>query len=298
MGGSLYNHEARVLRSELSFSKSKSDRAIFTSTSINSKMNPYGVTLRESRDTEGMPPAFPIIIALDVTGSMGSIPSFLIRQGLPKIMKTIMDAGVENPQVLFCAVGDHECDESPFQVGQFESNDELLDYWLQNVYLEGGGGPNYGESYSLAHYFAAFRTAHDHMDKRGLKGVLITIGDEPNLPEYPSSSLNQIFGPKTDNEIGHQGPWKDKELSMEATKLYDVYHIHMSGRRWDSDSVASIWSQKIGPTRVKDAVNPEQVASRICECIMQTVNSQKKSDIKTSVSEAVPSDNPEVHTIL
>ena len=32
-----------------------------------------------------------IVIALDVTGSMGSIPHFLVKEGLPNIMKRIID---------------------------------------------------------------------------------------------------------------------------------------------------------------------------------------------------------------
>ena len=69
-------------------------------------------------------------------------------------MDKIIQSGIKDPQVLFLAIGDHECDTSPLQVGQFESSDELLEHWLTHVWLEGGGGGNRGESYALAWHFA------------------------------------------------------------------------------------------------------------------------------------------------
>lgn len=51
------------------------------------------------RESEEHPNSFPIIIALDVTGSMGRIPYELITEGFPKLMKKIMDEGVQDLQV-------------------------------------------------------------------------------------------------------------------------------------------------------------------------------------------------------
>ncbi|MGR9053887.1 MAG: hypothetical protein ACU84J_14670, partial [Gammaproteobacteria bacterium] len=174
MGYGSYSLEQRTIRSEKLGYTTKSAREIFRQRSINSSMNPYGVRLRESRDSAEHPNSLSIVLALDVTGSMGSIPHHLVKQGLPHIMGNIMQHGIKDPQLLFLAVGDHECDRSPLQVGQFESNDELLDKWLTDVFLEGGGGGNEGESYLLAWYFAAFHTAIDCFEKRREKGFLFT----------------------------------------------------------------------------------------------------------------------------
>src|ERR1700677_2612750 len=147
MGHGTYSVTHSILRNASLSSSNASNADIFTARSIDNAMSPFGVLVRESRDSVDHPNSFPIVLGLDVTGSMGSVPNFLVKEGLPKIMDKIFQGGEKDPQVLFVAVGDHECDRSPLQVGQFESNDELLDKWLKDVYLENGGGGNGGESY-------------------------------------------------------------------------------------------------------------------------------------------------------
>uniref|UniRef100_UPI0040562B15 hypothetical protein n=1 Tax=Candidatus Electronema sp. TaxID=2698783 RepID=UPI0040562B15 len=221
MGWGCYNIISRSERAASEGYSFKSAREIFTQRNINNAMNPHGITVRESRDSAEHPNSVAIILALDVTGSMGSIPHHLVKDGLPKIMGRIIQSGTPDPQLLFLAVGDHECDSSPLQVGQFESSDELLDKWLTSVYLEGGGGGNAGESYLLAWYFAGFHTSVDCVEKRKQKGFLFTIGDEPTLPEVPAASLERLMG------RGQQQTWSAVELLDKARKSYHVFHLHI-----------------------------------------------------------------------
>jgi hypothetical protein len=200
---------------------SASNAALFKAREVNNAMSPFGIGVRESRDSAEHPNSLAIILGLDVTGSMGSIPNFLVKEGLPAIMDKIIKGGEVDPQVLFVGVGDHECDSAPLQVGQFESSDELLDKWLKDTYLEGGGGGNNGESYSLAWYFAALHTVTDCFEKRGRKGILFTIGDEPVLEDLPKGNLKNLFGK------GQFQSYSALELLDLARKTYDVYHIHV-----------------------------------------------------------------------
>lgn len=240
MGSGGYSFSSRSLRAESEGYATKSSGEIF-SRSMNSAMSPNGIDIRESRDSEEHPNSVAIIIALDVTGSMGSIPLYLIREGLPAIMQKIIDSGVKDPQVLFLAIGDHEYDRSPLQVGQFESSDELLDHWLTKVYIESGGGGNGGESYSLAHYFAANHTSIDCFEKRGQKGFLFTIGDEPTLPDYPARVIKNIMGCPEARE------YDSLELLEAARKKYNVYHLHLKqGSNGRSERVMDGWKQLIG----------------------------------------------------
>lgn len=219
MGG--YSIDDRALRSKKLGYTTKPASEIFSRRSIDNAMNPHGVMLRESRDSDEHPDTVSIILALDVTGSMGSIPHFLVKEGLPHIMGNIIQRGIKDPQLLFLAVGDHECDSSPLQVGQFESSDELLDKWLTDVYLEGGGGGNAGESYLLAWYFAGFHTSIDCFEKRQQKGFLFTIGDEPTLPEIPADSVKKIMG------NGQYQNYPASVLLDKARERYHVYHLHI-----------------------------------------------------------------------
>jgi len=220
--------------------KSKSKEELFTQRNINNAMNPYGVKIRESRDSAEHPNSLAIILALDETGSMGSVPHHLVKEGFPDIMGNIIQKGEKDPQVLFLGIGDHECDEAPLQVSQFESSDELLDKWLIDLYLEGGGGSNYGESYLLAWYFAAYHTSIDCWEKRSRKGFLFTIGDEPSLKSVPASFLKKTMGD------GQYEDFSADYLLNRAREKYNVYHVHVketgSGSR---QQVMDDWKQLI-----------------------------------------------------
>ena len=154
MGGGSYDPIASRSRST-TYYQTMSREEVFKQRKIDPEMDPKKITVRESRDSEEHPESFPIIIALDETGSMGHIPELIIKNVLPDIMESILNAGVKDPQVMFMGIGD--CcfmEQAPLQVGQFESSDELMEKWLTKVYLEGKGGGNRHESYSLAWYFA------------------------------------------------------------------------------------------------------------------------------------------------
>lgn len=237
--------------------------SLFSNRKIEKKMSPINLTFRESRDSAEHPNSFPIIIGLDVTGSMGSVPHHLIAHTFPKIMGKIMQAGEKDPQVLFTAVGDHEVDSSPLQVGQFESSDELLDKWLRNVYLEGGGGGNAGESYHLAWYLAANHTKLDSFEKRGKKGILFTIGDEPTLKSLSSADIRNITG---------NGDCKSKsaaELLEDAQKMYDVYHIHVTFTGAGRDKrTQDGWKQLMGD-HVLFANTQDEIANLIADTVIK-----------------------------
>lgn len=221
MGGGTYSSTSRLLRSETMGYTTKSTQEIFKARNINSAMNPFGINVRESRDSAEHPNSLAIILGLDETGSMGTVPHFLVKEGLPLMMDSIIKSGVADPQVLFLGIGDHECDQAPLQVGQFESSDELLDKWLTDLYLEGHGGGNGGESYMLAWYFAAYHTTIDCYEKRNQKGVLITVGDEPVLPGVPASFLKSLMG------AGQYENYESLKLLDKAREKYHVYHINV-----------------------------------------------------------------------
>ena len=244
MGGTSYSISNRTTRALADGYFTKSAGETFTQSKerkIHKEMEPKGVHLRESRDSEIHPNSIPIIISLDLTGSMGFIPHELVKDGLPKIMTGLIQNGIPDPQVMFLGVGDHETDRAPFQISQFESGDAELDMWLTRTYIEGGGGANGGESYSLAHYFAAKYAQTDAWDKRGKKGFLFTIGDEPSLSSYPKRAFDEIFGE------GQNQSYTDKQLLEMAQEKWEVFHI-MPNK--ETRGARKYWSDLLGQNMV------------------------------------------------
>jgi len=285
MGGGGYSCASRSMRAADMGYAHKSTQEIFKGRSMNNAMNPNGVDVRESRDSEEHPNSVAIVLALDVTGSMGSIPHHLVKEGLPDVMDGIIQRGIKDPQMLFLGVGDHECDSAPLQVGQFESSDELLDKWLTDIWLESGGGGNDGESYMLAWYFAAKHTAIDCFEKRKEKGFLFTVGDENCLPELPKSSLREIMGssqPETVTSV---------ELLSMASEKYNVYHLHVrqgsNGRRED---IMDGWKQLMGDNLII-VDNHKDIPKVITEIV--TGNSGQEVPATDTASVSEPVEEPE-----
>ena len=166
---------------------------VFTQRSCHPLMNPKGVAFRESRDSPDHPNSMSVVFALDVSGSMGAIPEQIARKELPKFMKTLLDCGVADPQILFMAFQDCAAPEAPLQVGQFESTAELMDQWLTRCWVIGGGASQY-ESYDLALWFAAHHTKMDCFEKRKKKGYLFMSGDETCYPELNREWIAQYIG--------------------------------------------------------------------------------------------------------
>lgn len=284
MGGSSYSFLSRRVRAESSGYHTKSANEIFEQNvkrMIHESMEPKKAIIRESRDSVTHPNSVPIILALDVTGSMGRIPHYLVKDGLPNMMANIIQRGVLDPQILFLAVGDHECDRYPLQVGQFESGDEELDLWLTRTYVEGGGGGNSGESYSLAWYFGANHTVTDSWEKRKQKGFIFTIGDEPCLRSIPNNVINEIMGVKP------QASFTDKELLERAQEQYNVYHLHIMEGSAGQRSLG-YWKEMLGDNCIQ--INHHQDVSKVLADIV--VEHVDKSVITSTPTTATPVVSP------
>jgi hypothetical protein len=216
MGYGNYSHEAHV---RLSKGRTKANRKqVFKQSKCHPAMNPYGVKLRESRDSADHPNSTPVVFALDVSGSMGEIPGQLAAQTLPTFMKTLEDAGVPDPQVLFMAVGQGSNDRAPLQVGQFESTAELMDQWLTRMFLEGRGGGG-DESYELAEYFTARHTACDSWDRRKEKGFFFVTGDEPPNRAVFKNEVKGLIGDDLDADLGRS------EMFQELCERWEPFFL-------------------------------------------------------------------------
>ena len=232
MGGGSYSYIDATTRASRSYAN-KSAESIFVRRDISPDMDPMKFTLRESRDSVEHPESFPIIIALDETGSMGRIPHNIIQNLLPNIIKKLIDLGIPNPQICFMGIGDahNKYEDAPIQVGQFESSDELMEHWLKNIYIESLGQGNGGEDYSLAWYIAAYKTVTDSYEKRGKKGILITIGDEPCHKTISKDDLYHYVSQDDNIETSRSSSYYEtRQFLKDAQKKWEVYHFNIKNR--------------------------------------------------------------------
>ena len=274
MGGGYYSYSDASTRSYKLRSSNVSREEIFHNRKMDKDMDIKG-KVRESCDGVDHPKSFPIIIALDVTGSMGVVPENLIKEGFPEIMKKIMDEGVEDPQVCFVGFGDFYCDDAPIQVGQFESSDELTEKWLKAIWLEGGGGGNGSESAALAYYFAARHTKIDSFLKRNKKGVLITISDDACNGMIDKETGKALFG-TCEKDV------TTSEILDEAKKTWDVYHINLMDFLGQHEYVRRNWKNMLGDHYIEtESADGKDIPSIISGIVLRSYN-ESASDEKLS----------------
>lgn len=242
---------------DLSRSYASRPAATIFSSEMRADMNPKGINFREARDSVTHPESVPVIVALDVTGSMDRIPEVLIKEKLGALMETLINNGVKYANICFVAIGDHECDKAPLQIGQFESGTAELNHWLSGINIEKGGGGNEGESYLLAWLFGARHTSTDSFELRGRKGFLFTIGDEWCLPNIPADFLKRYMGYDQASDISRE------QILDEARKAYHVFHIHIdhSWRKLDER-----WKDLLGQ-QVIEINDPDIVAETIATTV-------------------------------
>lgn len=227
----------------------KTDRDIFSSASLKADMDPRNIMMRESCDSDANPNATPVILAFDVTGSMGHIAVQMAKEGIKTTIEQILDRKpVSDPHIMVMGVGDGEAgDRAPLQVSQFEADTKIVEQ-LSQIYIEGGGGGNDHESYNLPWYFAATKTKIDCVDKHGRKGLLFTMGDEEPAQTLHRHVAKEYLGEDLQYDIG-----ADELLALVQQK-YDVFHIVVEegsyARRHGPDRVAAAWNDVLGQGRV------------------------------------------------
>lgn len=251
----------------------------YTSRSIDPALNPNGVKFRECCDSEEHPNTIPIILALDVTGSMGSACAAVARQ-LDKII-TGLYADVKDVEFMVMGIGDFAYDDAPLQVSQFESDVRICDQ-LGKIWFERGGGGNSFESYTAAWYFALNHTKLDCWN-RGKKGIIITLGDEPLNPYLPGREFKRIFG--------YDGQDVDTvELYKQVTEKFDVYHIiitdpESSGWRYlDMDKKS--WGKLLDGQHLF-AKNSNELPEVIRDIVASRIDNTENTNVVISTEEGI-----------
>ena len=240
----------------------------FKATQLKEVLNPKG-KIRECCNSEEHPNTVPVILALDVTGSMGAACTET-AEALSQIMKTLYDK-FKDVEVCVMGVGDFECDDAPLQVSQFES-DVRVAQQLDQIWMEHGGGGNNYESYTAPWVYGLYRTKLDAYNKQGRKGIIITMGDEPLNPDLPAGTVKDYLG--SADGADQFGSFETSKLYEEASKKFDIFHIAVddssSSYHWHRTKARETFVPILGDRFKESSIN--NLGKTICECIEESIN--------------------------
>jgi hypothetical protein len=178
----------------------------------------------------------PLIIAIDVTGSMANWP-FEIFDRLPLLYNTLSQYR-EDLEVCFVAIGDAGCDKWPLQVTTFASGYDL-EQLLGSLYGEGGGG-DAPESYGL---FAHWVNTHVSIPKAGDKPFLIVFGDAPMHPTVPRAQIDHYLGDDGAKDVDAIEAWQ------QVCEKWNTWFLRRpTGKR--GDEVDKQWGQAITEQKI------------------------------------------------
>ncbi len=294
MGGSSYSSKDWD-----SFSKSRSysdpkttTEKIYSCRDLHSDLDPKKFIIRECVDGKENPLSTPIILGLDVTGSMSPVLDKIARSGLNTLCSEIFNRKpVTDPHICTLAIGDMYCDEAPLQATQFEADIRIFEQ-LEKIYLENGGGGNNHESYILAWWFAKYKTLTDSFKKRGQKGFIFTIGDEEITPKISELEIKKHLG------ISQARTFYAQELYDITSLEWNIFHVIIKEGNYASRNLSSVvksWQDVIGSQHLLITEDYKNLAEIIVSTIQtaqgvskdEIINSWKSKDVIKNVSKAL-----------
>jgi hypothetical protein len=247
---------------------------------LHEDLNPTKFTVRESRDSDLNPNSTAIMVGVDVTGSMGRLADYFVKTGLGTLFGEILDRKpVSDPHLMVLAIGDVEYDSSPIQASQFEADITITDQ-IEKIHVEHGGGGNSCESYDMPYYIAAHKTSIDCFEKRGKKGYLFTIGDEPPPVKTSKEHIAKFIGDTPQADVMFS------DLIEQAQKMYHCYHIIVAepstyaGSR--PDAVKKPWVELLGQNVV--VLTDSTKLSEVIVSIMEVNEGRDVEDVASSWS--------------
>lgn len=247
--------------------------AIFTKSSIDKDLDPKDIKFRESCDSADNPNSTPLIVAVDVTGSMGILAEEIVKKGLGVIMQEIYDRKpIVDPHIMCMAIGDANYDRAPLQVTQFEASMVITDQ-IEKIFVERGGGGNMGESYTLPWYFTAFHTKCDSQTKRKKKGYLFTIGDECPIP-LTKAQIKQFIGDDAECDFSPE------ELLTLLKPNWNVFHLMV--KPVSHQPVVSTWTGLLGDRAI--SLESHEGMAEVIVSLIQIAEGADKTAVAASWS--------------
>lgn len=259
---------------------SYSNQEMFKSRNLDSSLNPKNV-IRECCDSEEHPNTLPVILALDVTGSMGQT-AVEIAKRLNEIM-TKLYGQIKDVEFMIMGIGDLAYDNCPIQASQFESDIRIAEQ-LDKIYFEFGGGGNMWESYTAAWFFGSRHTKLDCWD-RDKKGVIITIGDERLNPYLPVSGMRAKLADVTGDLL--QANVETDDLYSETSEKFDIYHINVNHRNsCDQRGIVESFSKYLDDNHFRTIDHLDDIADEIVKIVVAAAENNEPEVVTSTVISA------------
>lgn len=205
----------------------------------------------------------PVIIVIDVTGSMEEWPGTIFGK-LP-YLDTLTRQGYlgDDAVILFMAVGDATCDTYPLQGHTFAQGIDLEEELSPDkIKIEQGGGGQRTESYELAALYAL----HNISMPNAQRPIMIFLGDEA-----PYDKVNPALAQKSAKVTTEQ--ISTVELFTQLKSKFAVYFIQKPYGHSTADSLQSFdfeskaiheeWLKLLGEDHIAILPDPNRVVDVI-----------------------------------
>lgn len=205
----------------------------------------------------------PIVCMLDVTGSMGN-SVYVIYEKLGTFFLEIQKQNyLEDPAISFAAVGDCYCDHAPLQVTQFSQSMELIDY-LEQIYIEHGGGGQSKESYETMLYYYSKYCGLENTEVP----FFFIIGDEGFYEHVSGDHRERYFGEALTMNISSRKVFEQIKQQFAG----NVFLLHLPYSSGD-EGILEQWRSMLGEN-VINLIDPTLVIEVMLGIIAMTMSSR------------------------
>ncbi|EYF01113.1 hypothetical protein [Chondromyces apiculatus] len=179
--------------------------------------------------------ATPLIVAVDVTGSMQRWPAEIFDR-LPLLYQTLSQYR-QDLEICFVAIGDSRSDQWPLQATHFARGFDL-ETQLHALYGEGGGG-DIPESYGLfAHW------VHTHVSAPNAeRPFLIVFGDAPMHTEIFNEEIKHVLGDDPGQSVSAIAAWHN------VCRTWNTWFLRRPGGT-RGDNIDKQWASAIGAQQI------------------------------------------------
>jgi hypothetical protein len=193
----------------------------------------------------------PLIIACDVTGSMGNWPAVIFSK-LPYLDIEGKEYLGDDMEISFAAIGDATSDQYPFQIRPFSKGTDL-EKQLKGLVIEGGGGGTHSESYELAALYALQNIRTPKADKP----ILVIIGDEAMYNTISKAHAALV------NATIEGSAMDTKDVFTALKEKFSVYGIRKRFEGRDEPTIQKQWEDLLGADHIASLQHPERVVDVI-----------------------------------